>query len=330
MYPFRKPFDGNYSVSQGFGENPDTYDDFDLDGHNGIDYAMPVGTPVKSVAVGVVRYVGYESDGYGNYIRIDHHIGEFHFQTLYAHSDAKPYFEVGQSVDEGEVIMVSGNEGFSTGPHLHFALREIDSEGNTLNYENGYKGYIDPQPWIDAYYNFVKVYNIPSWAYDSVDWSVTNGIIDSWDGMSESVSQEAFKYTLALMLYRYYLNLDNGVEYSGLSYSGSWPTWSNDAVNWCISKDILDSAESVMEPVSQEAFKYTLALMLYRYYLYVKSADPYTGDTLSGSWPSWANEAVNWCISKDILDSSQSVMEAVGQEAFKYTLAVMLYRYFRL
>ncbi|KKP36872.1 MAG: peptidase M23 family protein [Candidatus Peregrinibacteria bacterium GW2011_GWF2_33_10] len=322
MYPLRLPFDGNIKITQKFGANPDTYAQFDLDGHNGIDYGTPLGTEIKAVASATVRYVGYDPEGYGNYIRLDHHVDGCNFQTLYAHSDQVPYFKAGASVKKGDVIMLSGNCGYSTGPHLHFGLREIDINGNTLNEDNGYKGYIDPQPWLDLGVNV-----IPDWAYDSVEWAINNKILDSWTSAQQKVSQTDFKYTLAVMLYRYYLNIDKGSSYNGTYLTGSWPSWSNEAVNWAISKKILDSAESVMQPVSLDAFKYTLAVMIYRYYLNVAKGSKYTGTCVTGTWPLWANEGVNWALSLGILDSAETVMQPVAENAFKYTLAVMLERY---
>lgn len=327
MYPFRKPFDSSYVVSQFFGENPDVYATFDLAGHNGMDYGMPIGVAIKSVADGVVRYIGYDPEGYGNYIRIDHHIGDHDFQTLYAHSGQKPYFEQGDQVKEGQDIMSSGNEGFSTGPHLHFGLREIDKNGNTMNENNGYKGYIDPKDWFTNYVIVVQKYSIPSWAYDGVSWAVDHNVLDSYDSASKPVGQESFKYTLAEMLYRYYLHVGNGSTYSGFMSSGAWPEWANEGVNFCLAKDILDSSESVMQAVVQEAFKYTLAVMLYRYFLYVDLGEKYKGSYYPGAWPDWSSEGVSWCIQKKILDSPESVMQPVSEEAFKYTLSLMLYRY---
>src|SRR3989339_553777 len=313
MYPFRYPFDGSYRATQGFGENPDVYAQFDLDGHNGIDFGTPLGTEIKAVADGVVRYVGYDSEGYGHYIRIDHHIDDCHFQTLYCHGNEKPFFEEGNIVKEGEIILSSGDTGFSTGPHLHFGLRGIDQYGDTLNYENGYSGYIDPQPWLDVYENNSMA--IPDWAEDAVNWAVENNILDSLESAQQPVSQEAFKYTLAVMLYRYYLEINDGEKFTGESVEGQWPDWAVEAVNWCLLKEILDSSESVLLPVSQEAFKYTLAIMLYRYYLEIDDGENYTGEIIEGQWPDWASEAVSWSIAEEILDSAESVMQKVSQEA---------------
>jgi len=86
--------------------------------HDGKDYAVPIGTPVKAAGGGRVVYVGWSS-GYGNTVIIEHQQG---MRTLYAHLNS---FNVssGQRVNRGQVIARSGNTGRSTGPHLHFEVR---------------------------------------------------------------------------------------------------------------------------------------------------------------------------------------------------------------
>ena len=165
MQKIKRPCDKSFRISQRFGQNPDIYKQFGLKAHNGIDHSVPVGTPIIAVAKGVVKAVKFDPDGYGHYIRLQHK----NFETVYAHSDQIPFFQFGDTVETGETIMLSGNTGFSTGPHLHFGLRETDSQGNVINYENGYKGYIDPQPWIDME---ELVYD----SQESIDFCVNKGI----------------------------------------------------------------------------------------------------------------------------------------------------------
>lgn len=83
--------------------------------HNGIDIATPEGTPVKTVAPGVVLYSGLRS-GYGNTVVIGHDNGMI---TMYGHN-SRLLVAQGQSVDAETTIALSGNTGRSTGPHLHF------------------------------------------------------------------------------------------------------------------------------------------------------------------------------------------------------------------
>lgn len=86
--------------------------------HEGIDIAVPEGTPIRAAASGTVILASVYG-GYGNYTCIDHGSG---LSTCYGHQSA---FAVssGQQVDQGQVIGYSGNTGSSTGPHLHFEVR---------------------------------------------------------------------------------------------------------------------------------------------------------------------------------------------------------------
>jgi murein DD-endopeptidase MepM/ murein hydrolase activator NlpD len=83
--------------------------------HNGIDIAIPTGTPVKPVAPGVVVYSGGRS-GYGNTVVVEHDNGII---TLYAHNSRILVTE-GQPVTSESTLALSGSTGRSTGPHLHF------------------------------------------------------------------------------------------------------------------------------------------------------------------------------------------------------------------
>jgi len=83
--------------------------------HNGIDIAIPSGTPVRPVAPGVVVYSGSRS-GYGNTVVVEHDNGII---TLYAHNSQIQVAE-GQPVTQESILALSGSTGRSTGPHLHF------------------------------------------------------------------------------------------------------------------------------------------------------------------------------------------------------------------
>jgi len=107
-------------VTQYFGVNPQIYKKFRLAGHNGLDYGVSIGTRVKAAEKGRVNKTGFDSAGYGNYIKLDHDNGRY--QTLYAHLSSYAV-NTGQTVERGEIIGYTGNTGFSTGPHLHFELR---------------------------------------------------------------------------------------------------------------------------------------------------------------------------------------------------------------
>jgi len=122
-------------VSQWFGEHPEWYKRFGLAGHNGIDYAVPVGTTVLAAHAGIIE-VGIDPPGYGNYVRV---IGT-QYTTLYAHLSRISVVK-GQKVSVGTILGVSGNTGNSTGPHLHFGLK-VQGMRN-----QAYLGWIDPVPF---------------------------------------------------------------------------------------------------------------------------------------------------------------------------------------
>jgi hypothetical protein len=92
--------------------------------HHGIDIPAPLHTSILATHYGLVTYVG-PSNGYGNVILIQH---ENQMQSRYGHMK-QMYVQVGDEVNAGDVIAGVGNEGRSTGPHLHFEVRV----GVTLN-----------------------------------------------------------------------------------------------------------------------------------------------------------------------------------------------------
>jgi murein DD-endopeptidase MepM/ murein hydrolase activator NlpD len=108
--------------------------------HTGTDYAAPLGTPIYAIADGTVEYVGAGKDGRSSMLVILRH--EVDGQTVYSwyvhmYRDGIHVTE-GQQVAAGEVIAEVGNNGNSTGPHLHFELH-LDDQGTTT----------DPLPWLE-------------------------------------------------------------------------------------------------------------------------------------------------------------------------------------
>lgn len=99
-------------------------------GHKGIDIGVNVGTPVKAPADGIAYTRGYDPNGYGYYMDINHgNINGYNITTRYGHL-SKFVGRNGAKVKQGEVIALSGNTGNSTGPHLHF---EIRANGTPIN-----------------------------------------------------------------------------------------------------------------------------------------------------------------------------------------------------
>ena len=113
---FQWPTSFNYLTTEFGGRTP--FQSF----HTGLDLANYAGTTVVASADGVVNYLGQLSYGYGNFVVISHNA---RFATLYAHCQS--FFEglaVGQAVKRGDPVCYMGTTGWSTGPHLHFEIRE--------------------------------------------------------------------------------------------------------------------------------------------------------------------------------------------------------------
>jgi murein DD-endopeptidase MepM/ murein hydrolase activator NlpD len=90
--------------------------------HTGIDLVAPHGAPVRVVAQGVVKTIGYERRGFGRYVVIAH---RYDNETIYAHlSSTARGLRVGEAVQAGDVIGAVGKTGMVTGAHLHFELRQ--------------------------------------------------------------------------------------------------------------------------------------------------------------------------------------------------------------
>ena len=99
--------------------------------HKGVDWATPVGTTVVASAAGTVTRAGWGS-GYGYCVYIKHNDGR---ETRYGHL-SKVACSVGQKVNQGDKIALSGNTGVSSGPHVHFEIRVNDNPVNPLEYIN--------------------------------------------------------------------------------------------------------------------------------------------------------------------------------------------------
>jgi murein DD-endopeptidase MepM/ murein hydrolase activator NlpD len=106
---FRWPARGR--VIAGFGANG---------GNEGINIAVPEGTPVKAAEAGTVTYAGSEVKGYGNLVLIRHENG---YVSAYAHNGSLNV-KRGDQVKRGQVIAVSGQTGNVTSPQLHFEIRK--------------------------------------------------------------------------------------------------------------------------------------------------------------------------------------------------------------
>lgn len=99
--------------------------------HVGIDIASYSGGPIYAAQSGMVVTSGWSRGGYGYYVEIDHGNG---FRTIYAHQRQQPPVEVGQFVEQGQVIGFEGTTGNSTGVHLHFEIKVNGSAVNPRGY----------------------------------------------------------------------------------------------------------------------------------------------------------------------------------------------------
>ena len=117
LLPTVAPVDVPYQVS-GFGWR---IDPFSGRGslHEGVDFAAPTGTPILAAAGGIVITHEFHA-AYGNMIELDHGNG---LVTRYAHA-SKLNARLGEVVKRGQKIAEVGSTGYSTGPHLHFEVRQ--------------------------------------------------------------------------------------------------------------------------------------------------------------------------------------------------------------
>jgi murein DD-endopeptidase MepM/ murein hydrolase activator NlpD len=122
---FRWPVRGR--VIAGFGPKPNGLQ------NDGINLAVPEGTPIKAADDGVVAYAGNELKGYGNLVLIRHSNG---FVTAYAHA-SEIMVKRGDPVKRGQVIAKSGQTGNVTSPQLHFEIRKGATPVDPSQYLSG-------------------------------------------------------------------------------------------------------------------------------------------------------------------------------------------------
>ncbi len=99
--------------------------------HAGLDYAAPVGTPLRAMSKGTIVFAGQQG-AYGTKVEIRYWDGTV---SYFGHM-SKTLVKAGQKVAKGQVVGLSGNTGRSTGPHLHLEIHPAD------------RGAIDPKPWL--------------------------------------------------------------------------------------------------------------------------------------------------------------------------------------
>jgi murein DD-endopeptidase MepM/ murein hydrolase activator NlpD len=122
---FRWPVRGKVITSYGAKTNGKSND--------GINLAVPEGTPVKAAEDGVVAYSGNELKGYGNLVLVRHSNG---YVTAYAHA-SELLVKRGDSIKRGQVIAKSGQSGEVSSPQLHFEIRKGSNPVDPLQFLNG-------------------------------------------------------------------------------------------------------------------------------------------------------------------------------------------------
>ena len=138
MYTAVKPLSGSPRVTSPYGEvrhlvfNGKKSPSYGRP-HGGVDYGVATGTPVMAVKDGIVQPTGYDSDGFGNYVKVLHDDG---YTSYYGHLSSKNVPE-GSSIKAGQVVGLSGNSGNSTGPHLHFEVRRGEAKVDPIGYLSG-------------------------------------------------------------------------------------------------------------------------------------------------------------------------------------------------
>jgi len=207
----RRPFNGNYPLTQSFGANPSSYAKFGLKGHNGLDYGIPAGTPIVSALEGKVVEIANDTTGYGAYVKIENAV-EGQIKCHLSRIDVK----LGDYVYEGQQIGLSGGvpgtwgAGNTTGAHLHWGRYPLPR-----NRENGYSGYEDQAPllisreeqaalpsgrtYVNVADTSVAMVSVPSATFEKVvsnssKWDFTvSETVGIKDQKPEDVSKEAVK-----------------------------------------------------------------------------------------------------------------------------------------
>jgi murein DD-endopeptidase MepM/ murein hydrolase activator NlpD len=125
--PSIRPCDSGW-LSSRFGRRKDPFTGKQVF-HRGVDFSLPIGTPVRATGDGIVVAVQRQR-GLGKVVKVEHGNG---IQTVYAHLN-KALVEKGARIRRGEVIAESGNTGRSTAPHLHYEVRVDGCAVNPLAY----------------------------------------------------------------------------------------------------------------------------------------------------------------------------------------------------
>ena len=180
----RMPFDGSYHITLRFGEElkdpllAASYSEFGLAGHDGVDFALPEGTPVLAADDGAVLFAG--EGAYGTTIILQHSWG----RSYYGHLNSL-LTEVDQTIKKGMVLGLSGQTGLATAAHLHFGIKLTDHDT-----KNGYYGKTDPMPFL------TKETEVSEYSVKVITWRVSakkgDRVILSYQYDAPNVSPEFY------------------------------------------------------------------------------------------------------------------------------------------
>ena len=113
----------NYSITSNFGTRIDPIDKDNISFHKGIDLSAPAGTDIVASADGKVIEVGYQENGLGNYVYMEHDLGGLTLYTIYGHMlDDSIVVSVNDELNCKDKIGTIGSTGRSTGIHIHFMI----------------------------------------------------------------------------------------------------------------------------------------------------------------------------------------------------------------
>lgn len=314
--PFSNPFSFIACISQKFGENPQVYSRFKMLGHNGLDFAIPENTEILACFDGTITKIGYDATGYGNHIRYRDGNG---CEVICGHLNQISVSE-GAQITTGQIIGLSGNTGFSTGPHLHFGMR-IYKNGCVQNYCNGYFGYVDPLLYLPMYQSaetsnevitevpepqdssvksipMPKAHAVSDWAKDSLEFVVDAGISNG-ERPSDFITREEFWLTL----YHFAEHLEiadtmdedfEPIDFSKLAIDQRPSEWAEFAYLW-VKENGISNAARPKEFISREEVWTTLFRMFQEDTHFAKKH--MTPKTPSSSW---SRLAQNWAMANNI------------------------------
>jgi len=141
------PLPGTPIVTQGFGQNPDLYAQFGMQGHDGIDFGVPEGTTIYAPHDGTAQLKNDGDKGYGMHVIIE----DGKRRSALCHLSEILVSE-GQQIYQGDPVAKSGKTGLCTAPHLHWCFK-IVKNGVVQNKNNGFAGAVDvtelTRLWLD-------------------------------------------------------------------------------------------------------------------------------------------------------------------------------------